>query len=133
MMPSKPSCSSNWARMVKPNPVAYIWAITAKWSVGRAMRSTAPGCIIQPHLRHVITVRTRDVLQDTFLEMLWDSIPEDLGGRGEWWLHRLETFGMMCSLRGYSPQSLPIIPEPPTVIFDELFVRPFFFHFLNRC
>src|SRR4030095_8500913 len=30
-------------------------------------------------------------------------------------------------------QSLPIIPEPQTVIFDELFVRSFFRHFLNRC
>jgi len=45
----------------------------------------------------------------------------------------METFERMGYLLGYSTPSLPIIPKPQTVIFDELFVRPFFLHFLNRC
>src|SRR5713226_1584846 len=56
MMPSKPSWSSNWASTVKSSPVAYISAMVVKWSVGRAMRSTIPGCIVQPHLLHDIKV-----------------------------------------------------------------------------
>src|SRR6266481_6017134 len=40
---------------------------------------------------------------------------------------------MTCYRCDDSTPSLPIIPEPHTVIFDELFVRPFFLHFLNRC
>src|SRR5262245_55637528 len=55
MMPSKPSWSSNWVSTVKPSPVVYISAMAAQWSVGRATRSTAPGCIVQPPLLHVIT------------------------------------------------------------------------------
>src|SRR3989442_8836502 len=31
------------------------------------------------------------------------------------------------------PSWLPIIPEPHTIICDELFVHAFFLHFLNRC
>src|SRR5713101_6836640 len=45
----------------------------------------------------------------------------------------METCGRMCDLPGYSTQSLPIIPEPHTIICDELFVLSFFLHFLNRC
>jgi hypothetical protein len=36
------------------------------------------------HGRHVTTMGTPDVVQDLLLEVLWDSIPEDLGDRGEW-------------------------------------------------
>src|SRR5215216_633295 len=32
----------------------------------------------------------------------------------------------------YSTASLSAVPEPHAVIFDELFVRPFILHFLNR-
>ncbi len=39
---------------------------------------------------------------------------------------------MMYSLQDYFTELLSVIPEPHTVIFDELFVRPFVLHFLNR-
>src|SRR6266436_6779418 len=45
----------------------------------------------------------------------------------------METFERMGDLPGYSTQSLPIIPEPHTIIFNQLLVLPFVLHFLNCC
>jgi len=42
----------------------------------------------------------------------------------------METFERMGYLPGYSTQSLPIIPEPHTIIFNQLFVLPFVLYFL---
>src|SRR6266571_2943969 len=45
------------------------------------------------HGGHVATVGTPDVVQDLLLEVRGDSVPEDVGCRGEWWRHTMETFG----------------------------------------
>jgi hypothetical protein len=39
---------------------------------------------------------TLDVVQDALLEVWRDSVPEYLCCRGEWWLHTMETFEMVC-------------------------------------
>jgi hypothetical protein len=45
------------------------------------------------HGRHVTTVGTLDVVYYALLEVRGDRIPEYVGCRGEWWLHKLEPFG----------------------------------------